>query len=320
MKHSSLILALLFPVAGATGQNASSVYKKAKQACFEVLIDGHLQGSGWMASEDGYAITAAHVVGPAGRTIEVRNSEWRKPARLIAVDLGHDIALLKVRGDSFNYLKFARREPRVGQELSCFGTPLYRHYMLIHGKVAKIEKGFEWVGVLKRYQQSYYVAAITPGGASGGPWLNSSCDVVGLQSGSMTVGDANMGISYLAPLAALQQILNEKKDAATPTIGGAFEEVWEQPVDYIKKLPAGMKGVVMKVVLPEGIVKNAGIKEMDVVLTLDGQTIEYRNKAMGYVREKKPGDKLKFEVYRPSDAKRFETEIVLGELENGWRR
>ncbi|MDP6360446.1 MAG: S1C family serine protease [Planctomycetota bacterium] len=319
MSHTGLLLFLVLP-AITFGQSASSVYEKAKQACFEVLVNGHLQGSGWMASKDGYAITAAHVVEPSGRKIEVRNSKWRKPARLVAVDLGHDIALLKVRGESFKYMKFARREPRVGHELRCFGTPLYRHYMLMPGKVAKVEKGFEWVGVLKRYQQSYYVAAVTPGGASGGPWLNSSGDVVGLQSGSMTVGDANMGISYLAPLAALKRLLKEKKDAATPTIGGAFEEFWEQGEGYLKKLPTGMKGSIMKVVLPKGIVANAGMKAMDVVLTIDGKTIEYRNDAMRYIRAKKPGEKIKFEVFRPSDKKRFDAEIVLGELEKGWRR
>jgi serine protease Do len=320
MSYANILFVLLLPAAPVSGQSASAVYEKAKQACFEVLVNGHLQGSGWMASKDGYAITAAHVVEPAGRKIEVRNSEWRKPARLVAVDLGHDIALLRVRGVSFKYLKFARREPRVGQEVYCFGTPLYRHYMLIPGKVAKVEKGFEWVGVLKRYQQSYYVAAVTPGGASGGPWLNSSSDVVGLQSGSMTVGNANQGISYISPLAALKQLAKEKKDAATPTIGGAFEEVWEQGEGYLKKLPAGMKGIVMKVVLPKGIIANAGIKPMDVGLTIDGKIIEYRNDAMRYVREKKPGDKIKFQLFRPSDKKRFEAEIVLGELEKGWRR
>ena len=106
-----ILLASFFgSIAAADEPSLAAVYTKVKAAAFEVLVEGHLSGSGWFATEDGLAFTAAHVIGQPGRHVEIRSkSAGRRAAEVVAVDLGHDIALLRVekRDGGYARLPFA---------------------------------------------------------------------------------------------------------------------------------------------------------------------------------------------------------------------
>src|SRR5437868_828515 len=73
----------------------SDLYSNACKSFVEILIDNHLDGSGWIATADGIAVTTAHVVGSPGKRIEIQSeSLGRLEAKVIAVDRGNDTALL----------------------------------------------------------------------------------------------------------------------------------------------------------------------------------------------------------------------------------
>src|ERR1043165_7365554 len=90
------------------------LYSNACKSFVEILIENHLDGSGWIASADGIVVTPAHVVGSPGKRIEI-NSEslGRLEAKVIAVDLGNDTALLKLptRDTAYPALAFAEKVP-----------------------------------------------------------------------------------------------------------------------------------------------------------------------------------------------------------------
>ena len=69
-----LLLTLLLALAArlAAGQEVGAgLYEKARQASVEILVDDHLDGSGWFADTKGMVFTAAHVIGRPGRRIEI---------------------------------------------------------------------------------------------------------------------------------------------------------------------------------------------------------------------------------------------------------
>ncbi|HYW80974.1 MAG TPA: serine protease, partial [Thermoguttaceae bacterium] len=100
-----ILLLTLFLVAAAriaAGQEVetepaeTSLYEKAKLASVEVLVDDHMDGSGWFVDGQGLLFTAAHVIGRPGRRIEVISPTiGRIEAQVVAVDLGHDLAMLR---------------------------------------------------------------------------------------------------------------------------------------------------------------------------------------------------------------------------------
>src|SRR5258708_22290252 len=103
---------------------ADKVYERAKAGSVELLVDGHLSGSGWFADKSGLVMTAAHVIEKPGRRLEVNSPSLnRLPAKVVAVDLGHDLALLKVDLGQREApaLSFAERLPAPGTEVYWFG-------------------------------------------------------------------------------------------------------------------------------------------------------------------------------------------------------
>src|SRR4029078_4201052 len=84
---------------------------------------GQAQGSGFFISADGYAVTNNHVVEKA-TSVEVSTDDGKiHTARLICTDPRTDLALIKVDGSNFPYVKLADAAPRIGDWVLAVGNP-----------------------------------------------------------------------------------------------------------------------------------------------------------------------------------------------------
>ena len=91
-----VILVFAAPVDAARPKDLGELYDLAQQSCVEVLINGHQSGTGCIVSSDGLVLTAAHVINQQQRIEVVSKGIGRRNATVVAVNLGHDIALLQV--------------------------------------------------------------------------------------------------------------------------------------------------------------------------------------------------------------------------------
>jgi S1-C subfamily serine protease len=213
------------------------LYTRARAATVEVLTDGRLDGTGFIIAPDGRFITAAHVVEQPRKRIEARTIHGRVEARLLALDLGHDLALMQLdpppTGAEWPALPIAAHPPEVMRPLYLLGTPIFRHHVLLQGMVARDLPTYEYMPDLHRYISIVHLSAPSPAGTSGGPWMNERGEVVGVQSGMMTSRGNHVGIAYMSPLPAIQALVRRGVDANTAWAGLAVEELWEQPRDFI---------------------------------------------------------------------------------------
>ncbi|MEX2215451.1 MAG: trypsin-like peptidase domain-containing protein [Phycisphaeraceae bacterium] len=261
----------------------SQLYDHAQAAVVEVIIDDHLNGSGWIADPSGLVFTAAHVVDRDHKRIEVMTSKGERiEATLVAVDAGHDMAMLRLAGRDAPYpaLPTAISLPQPGEAIYLFGSPIYRHAIMIRGYVARRDMAFEYLSEQQTYIETMYVAADTPRGTSGGAWLNARGQVVGLQSGMMLDNSAQVGIAFVTPASAIHQLLQSKESATTLSLGVAIEEMWEQPTDFLRKFPAKTEGIVIRTAHDGGPAAKAGLGESDVIVAVDGVPIRYRDQFM----------------------------------------
>lgn len=319
-------LLLLFTAAACSqaGDNASApspaeVYAAVKAAAFEVLVEDHLDGSGWFASDDGLAFTAAHVLGSPGRRVEIRSSSvGRRAAEVLAVDLGHDLALLQVekREEAYPWLPFADSAPKVGETVFVFGAPIFRHAVMQPGMVAKDETDFNYY--TNAYIETLHVAADVQGGVSGGPWFNAKGEIVGLQSGTMSTNGVPAGLAFAIPLDALKSLFETKKNAATPSLGMALEEVWQQDDATRKRFPPKTEALLVKILQEDHPAARAGIKQFDAITAVDGKPVPVTDEFLRYVREKKPGEAVKLTILAPDGAGSREAVLTLGCLEVAW--
>jgi len=282
-RRVTALLCLSILVAAAPALPAgdeSELYTKVSASCFETLVDGRLGGSGWFSTEPGWGFTAAHVVKNGNTTLQVRTKDHTWDARLHAVDLQHDIALLKIAADHNRIpsgLPMAGSFPPVGTEIRLHGAPVFRHRVWLPGRVAGNASVHEFLGGDKLVIRCFHIAGLAPKGTSGGPWVNADGEVTGLQSGGMTSKNALLGISFVTPVDALAAILKSKQSARTPTLGAAAEEIVEQPVEWIASLPGNQTGIVLKVLTKGGPLDQAGAKDSDLILSINGTPLSTRD-------------------------------------------
>jgi S1-C subfamily serine protease len=295
------------------------LYERARQASVEVLVAGRLEGSGWLADANGLAVTAAHVVRKHPDRVEVISPvAGRLPAKVIAVDRGHDLALLELPGREKPYpaLEVAEKMPPPTSSIFLYGAVQFRHGLLVRGTVARREAAFEYLFNLKQYIRAYYVVAPTPNGTSGGCWLDRHGRVVGSQSGFMLRNGNLNGIAYVIPPDAVRRLVRTRKSADTPTIGAAVEEIWEQQVDWIKQYPPGTEGIVPVRIHENGPAAKAGIEARSLVVTkIDGKPVRYRDELLHLVRSRRVGDEITLEVLRPDAKSAEKIKLRLGRLE-----
>ncbi|MEL1224798.1 MAG: S1C family serine protease [Candidatus Neomarinimicrobiota bacterium] len=137
-------------------------------------------GSGFIISNDGYIVTNNHVVAGSS-TIEVffNNTDKSIPAQLIAKSECLDLALLKIRGNEYNYFEFNTEETVIGTEIRAAGYPLGdKQFTLTDGIVSKVSA--DSVQTWAYVQESFEHTAIINPGSSGGPIFNDNFKILGV--------------------------------------------------------------------------------------------------------------------------------------------
>jgi S1-C subfamily serine protease len=184
--------------------------------------------------------------------------------------------------------------------------------------VARDATTFEYYPSPSSYVEILHVSATVQQSSSGGPWLNRRGQVVGLQSGVMSLNATPVGVAYLSPLPALRNLLRTRRHAATATLGAAIEETWQQNQDYLKRLPAGTEGLVVKVLDQDGPGTKAGLRQWDVITQAAGQRMRLPDELLRLIRRMKPSDLLELTVLRPDGAGEARCSVTLGKLEPAW--
>lgn len=295
------------------------LYQQAKQASVEILVAGHHQGSGWLANEQGYIVTTAHSLSP-GKPVEILSRPYgRKQAEVVAVDLGHDLALLKIEASEqpYAFLPIAEEFPKVGATTYLFGAPLYRHQILQKGMVARDKTTFEYN---QHFVENMHIAAMVQGGTSGGAWLNEAGEVIGVQSSTLSVNSIPAGVAAVSPAKAIRRLVTSRQTENTPDLGMFIDELWIRQAETLQQFPQGTEGFIVQSLDTEGPAARAGIQSGDLVTHLNGKPQRYRDDFLFEVRKLKPGDRIKLTILQPHGAGQKEVELQLGHLEVPWVR
>jgi S1-C subfamily serine protease len=319
---SCLWMVLLWAGALAAGPKPPSatekIYRRCEAACVEVLVNGRHSGSGWFARADGLLVTAAHLFDRRDAVVEVVLSGGNRLAcSLVAIDRGHDIAVLKTQAPAGSYpvLAFSSTPLRVGDEILQFGAPLYRAGVLQPGRVAQPDTSFEFYPDKKGYVEVLHVAAMMQAGTSGGPWLDRAGNVVGLQSGVMSLEGTPVGIAFLAPAAPIRALLKTLCDAATPDAGFWVDQLWERNAEFLKKFPADTEGLVVSGVREDGPAAKADLRPGDVVTAADGRRVVRIRELLEVIRSRKAGDQLRLTLLRAGAAEPLQRTLTLDRAE-----
>ena len=268
----------------------------AQQSVFE---DNSI-GTGFIVESDGLILTNKHVVAAGNaryRVILKDGTDYE--VQEIHRDPFADLAILKidasglptaVLGDSSN-LKVGQTAIAIGNALGKFSNTVTVGVISGIGRGVTASSGFGRSEVLDDVIQTD--AALNPGN-SGGPLLNLSGEVVGINVAT-TTGAENIGFSI--PINAVKPVLADfkiKGRIVRPFLGIEYVIVTED-LSVLRKLP---QGAFIQRVVSGTPAEEAGLKAGDIVTKIDDQDINEQNTVAQTIRSHKVGDKLKLTVDR----------------------
>ncbi|MGG4268214.1 S1C family serine protease [Peribacillus simplex] len=288
-------------------------------------------GSGVVYKKDGgkaYIVTNNHVIEGANE-LEVTLSDGTKlPAELQGSDPWTDLAVVVVKGDKIKTIaefgKSGKLKP--GEPVIAIGNPLGLQFSgsVTQGIISGLERTIE-VDINEDGQVDWNAeviqtdAAINPGN-SGGALVNMSGQVIGINS--MKIAESAVeGIGLSIPIDSVIPIINdieefgEVKRAFLGVNLASVEEISQYHQQNTLKLPRKVTaGVAITGVQSNSPASKAGLKEFDVIVGMDNETIHDVVELRKYLYiDKKIGDKVKIIYYR--DGKKETTEVTLSSSE-----
>ncbi|MDP3883100.1 MAG: trypsin-like peptidase domain-containing protein [Candidatus Staskawiczbacteria bacterium] len=280
-------------------------------------------GSGFIVSADGYVITSNHVVSDttADYTV-ILDPRHKYPVKVLSRNPINDLAILKIGGTGFPYLKMAdSNKIELGEEVVAVGNALGEFTdTLSTGIVSGLSRFITAFGGIDQQMQNLRGliqtdAAINPGN-SGGPLLNMQAEVIGVNT-AMIAGAQNIG--FAIPINYAKKDLDEVKTYGkikVPFLGVKYVLISKE-LAQANKLPVEDGAIVVREALGETpVIKGssadrAGIKEWDIILECNGQKITTKNPLANILQKCKIGEGTVFTVLR--DGKKLNLKATLEE-------
>jgi serine protease Do len=228
------------------------------------------QGSGFLVSADGYVVTNNHVVDGASKIQVSFDKDNRFDAELIGTDARTDVALLKIKASqTFPYVKFSDKSPRVGDWVIAVGNPFGLGGSVTAGIVSAMGRD---IGS-GPYDYMQIDAAVNRGN-SGGPTFNLDGEVVGVNTAIYSPSGGNVGIAFAIPARTASEVINQLKASGSVSRGWLGVKIQNVDQDVASSLGlSDAKGALVTEVTASGPAAEAGIKNGDAILAVNGQQI-----------------------------------------------
>lgn len=271
-------------------------------------------GSGFLISKDGYIITNDHVAGSATEIIVTTTDGKEHTARLIASDKTNDVALLKIEGSNFPFLKLGNSEDlAIGEWAIAMGNPF--------GLFDKNQKPTVTVGVIsnngvtlgmqgeRNYRDMVQTDAAISSGNSGGPLLNANGEVIGVNATIYSTatnygGEAgSIGLGFAIPVNKVKKIVDDfMSGKPSPGTLADLGMVGVELTDRIRSEYGinATDGVIVIQMYRNRVADRNGIEPGDVIKSVNGERVRTWEDFQSIVADHKAGDVLNLGIERGS--------------------
>lgn len=270
---------------------------------------GMALGSGFIVSEDGIVVTNNHVVENATKITVKLDDGTELPATLVGTDAKNDIAVLKIEAkEKLPTVAWGDSDAlRLGDPVLAIGDPFGIGTTVTSGIVSARGRDLH----NGPYDDFIQVDAAINHGNSGGPLVDMSGKVVGINTAIYSPNGGNVGVGFAIPSIQAQMVVQRIVEKGT--IEHGFIGVQIQPVDEQIAGAIGLKeakGALVASAQDGSPAAAAGVKAGDVILSVNGASVDDPKGLSRAIADLAPGDKAKLELWR--DGKTVAIDLIVG--------
>jgi len=265
------------------------------------------QGSGVIIDSSGLVLTNAHVVERVDRVMITLQNGNQVDGKVIGTDQVTDLALVKVNG--FSGLESAKlgdsEDIQVGDWAIALGTPYGLESTVTLGIVSSLHRDINSLGFSdKRLDLIQTDAAINPGN-SGGPLINSSGEVIGINTLVRSGPGAGLGFAIPINLAskvtkqllANGEVIHPYLGAQLVLLNERIAKEHNQDPNSLILLPES-SGALVQSVIPQSPAEEGGLRRGDLVINAEGKEINDPKSLLMQVEQAQIGKPFELKVLR----------------------
>ncbi len=275
-----------------------------------VIPEQRASGSGVLITADGYIVTNNHVVNGADEINVTLTNKKTYKAKVIGTDASSDLAVIKIEASGLPYLVYGNSdEIKLGQWVLAIGYPLNLDVTITAGIISAKNRS---ININSRQSDKpletfLQTDAAVNQGNSGGALVNTSGELVGINSAIASPTGSYAGYSYAIPVNLVKKVVTDIVKFGTvqraylgisyPQDNLSEEQIKKMESDFKVKI-GDVQGIVVTDVLEGGSAKAAGVKVGDIITKLNGTAVTSSPELQEQIAKYKPNDKISITVKR----------------------
>jgi Do/DeqQ family serine protease len=268
-------------------------------------------GSGVIITEDGYIVTNNHVVEGAMKITVTLNDKREYEAELIGTDEKNDLALLKVNAKGLKTVPYGNSDDvRIGEWVLAVGNPFNLTSTVTAGIVSAKARNLNILGGNTSVSSFIQTDAAVNSGNSGGALVNTAGELIGINAAIASNTGSFAGYSFAIPVNIVKKVVDDLMRYGRVQrvfFGASFAEMDAKKADEMHLNNA--KGLQVFKIEPNRSADKAGIKEGDILLSIDGHEVNSFSELKEILDQHVPGDVVLCKLIR--NKKEFETKVTL---------
>lgn len=262
-------------------------------------------GSGVIVSEDGYIVTNNHVIDNATKVEISLENNARYTAKVIGTDPSTDLALLKIEAKGLPFVRFGNSDQtKVGEWVLAVGNPFDLTSTVTAGIISAKARN---IGILRSTENNLSIesflqtdAVVNPGN-SGGALVNLAGELIGINTAIASRTGTFNGYAFAVPSSIVNKVVDDLLKYGTVQrglLGVTIIDVSPELIEDRKLDTKVSQGVYINGVSEGSGGKDAGLKEGDIIIGVDGVTTNSVSTLQEMVARKRPGDQVNIKYLR----------------------